>query len=82
MTDHAVIPLLLRRTRVPEYLGIGQRTFDRMVSAGKFGPQPGKFGGTVMYEFAEVKRWAASKKNGAWPDRAEWLVINGDTANA
>ena len=69
--------ILVRRTNAPTLLEGGQRTFDRLLAAGMIGPREIRLGGGVFYSADELRRWAASSKNGVLPTRSEWLALNG-----
>jgi excisionase family DNA binding protein len=46
---HAYAPRLLRAGRAAEYLGMGERTFLRLVAEGKL-PKPKRIGGIVAWD--------------------------------
>ena len=71
--------ILIKRTRAPAVLQMGQRTFDRLRAAGKIGPREITLGGSIFYNRAELERWAASAWNGVLPDREQWLALQAAT---
>lgn len=71
--------VLVRLTKAHKALAdeLGQPTFSRLRAADKIGPRETKLGGSVFYNAEELRRWAASAKNGELPNREEWRARNG-----
>ena len=72
--------LAIRQCEIHEELQIGRSTFLREKSAGRFGPQPRVFAGSVLYDREEVRAWLSSPgPDGklldarSWP--AKWAAI-------
>lgn len=54
-------PLLIDAGQVATLLGIGRSTFFALVSSGRIGPQPIRFGRRRLYQRAEVEQCGQSR---------------------
>lgn len=74
MTVETAEKLLLSAAEVAHLLGISRSAFYSLLSSGRIGPMPIRFGRAVRWDRRELERWIAAK----CPCRDRWLQLLGD----
>jgi excisionase family DNA binding protein len=73
MTVETCDKLLLSAAEVAALLGISRSAFYSLLSSGRIGPMPVRFGRSARWRAEELAEWVRA----GCPSRDRWLVIKG-----